>query len=379
VLVEIRPGPLSNAGGHLMLAAAVNALNGVADVAVEPWIGPYRERAQLGLYQKLRIRRLGAAADVPVRLVPAKVRSRYGVVGEAEIRALLDASGYAFGDRFPARRMRILGDTMRRFRAAGKGVVMLPQAFGPFTTDPVRDLARRALESADLIYARDARSKDHVHDLGIGRDHVAIAPDFTGSVKGIPPGDAGAWSQRVAIVPNVRMTTSTDAATAAAYVPAIARAMRHVRLRGLEPVIVLYESVDDVALARELGEAAGGARTVAGVDPLALKGILASCRLVIASRYHAAASALSSGVPSLVTGWSHKYVQLLRDYGVDELFVSPAELGADGLRRVDDLLDSPERERVRRIIEQGRAAVEASTAAMWTGVRQALTGAGESR
>jgi polysaccharide pyruvyl transferase WcaK-like protein len=42
-----------------------------------------------------------------------------------------------------------------------------------------------------------------------------------------------------------------------------------------------------------------------------LKNVIASCEVIIASRYHSSVAALSSGVPTLVVGWHYKYEELL--------------------------------------------------------------------
>ena len=49
-----------------------------------------------------------------------------------------------------------------------------------------------------------------------------------------------------------------------------------------------------------------------------LKNVIASCEVVIASRYHSCVAALSSGVPTLVVGWHYKYEELLHWYGQDK-------------------------------------------------------------
>jgi colanic acid/amylovoran biosynthesis protein len=54
---------------------------------------------------------------------------------------------------------------------------------------------------------------------------------------------------------------------------------------------------------------------------VALKQYLGESHLVIASRFHALMGALSQGVPSIGTSWSHKYEMLFDEYGCPEMLL----------------------------------------------------------
>ena len=56
-----------------------------------------------------------------------------------------------------------------------------------------------------------------------------------------------------------------------------------------------------------------------------LKNEIASCEVLVASRYHSCVAGLSAGVPTLVIGWHWKYEELLTLYGQEE-WVLPTEL-----------------------------------------------------
>jgi len=61
---------------------------------------------------------------------------------------------------------------------------------------------------------------------------------------------------------------------------------------------------------------------VANITSTALKNCIASCEIMIASRYHSCVASLSSGVPLLVVGWHYKYEELLHWYGQDKWILS---------------------------------------------------------
>lgn len=67
-----------------------------------------------------------------------------------------------------------------------------------------------------------------------------------------------------------------------------------------------------------------------------IKDIIASCEVIIASRYHSCVAALSSGVPTLVIGWHYKYEELLRWYGQDKWGLSTDECDSEKLISIFD-------------------------------------------
>ncbi|MCK4817784.1 polysaccharide pyruvyl transferase family protein, partial [bacterium] len=54
------------------------------------------------------------------------------------------------------------------------------------------------------------------------------------------------------------------------------------------------------------------------LTPSELRVLIGQLDLFIASRFHAFISALCMEVPTLVFGWSHKYHEVLKDFGLEE-------------------------------------------------------------
>jgi polysaccharide pyruvyl transferase WcaK-like protein len=377
-MIEARPGSFINKGGELMMRAIVGELGSEAELAVEPWIAPYRERARLGLFQKLWVRRLGPAAAVPATVLPRAVRRRFGIVAEDQIDAVLDASGFRYtdDDRHGARSARELAGNARRWRRRGKTVVLLPQAMGPFRTPAVREPFLRALEAVDLVYARDARSEAHLQEIAPGDERIRRAPDFTIALEGRRPVDLAARvgaGPFACLVPNDRMLERTSAEVAAGYDDFLRACAREVASLGLRPVLVLHESDRDAAFVERLRDALGpDPRVVVEPDPLVLKGILGAATIVISSRYHALISAMSQGIPVVATGWSHKYATLLEDFGIPgqliDVLAEPPELQA----RLAAAAEGPARTAMTDTLRRRASDQAAQVTAMWAEIRGRL-------
>lgn len=82
-----------------------------------------------------------------------------------------------------------------------------------------------------------------------------------------------------------------------------------------------------------------------------LKNIIASCEVMIASRYHSCVAALSSGIPTLVVGWHYKYEELLHWYGQDDWAIPMSECTS---KKLISMFDSfwEQRDELKRIINE---------------------------
>jgi len=377
VIVEVRGANTRNKGAELMLRSIAHELEGDHSVAVGPRSGSYDERARMGLMQKVENPALPAGwLALASRALPRKVRrhasSEYGLVFEPDIGALLDASGFAYSDQFDVGRSVIAAERVERAKSSGQRVVLMPQAFGPFESASRREAFRRIVGGADLVFARDRISMEHVLDTGGRNDHVRLAPDFTCLLSGaLPPG--AELSNRLAfVVPSAKLLTQTTDEVGESYLPFLASTVETLRSMGLDVRLLQHERDDGRVIEALQSQLPVAAPEISFECALHLKGIISRAGIVVGSRFHALVSALSQGVPALAVGWSHKYEMLFDDYGCPEHVVQPTIEGpalGDHLRQ---LVEEPMRSELVDSLQEHAAVERGRAREMWTEVRSLL-------
>jgi len=84
----------------------------------------------------------------------------------------------------------------------------------------------------------------------------------------------------------------------------------------------------------------------------------------VSSRFHGLISALSAAVPALACGWSHKYAELMSDYGCPEFNVDLNDK-ASWQPKLDDLIAAGASPEYRRKLAQAGDAQRALSEGMW--------------
>lgn len=374
MIVEIRGTGFSNKGAELMLAAIVDRLGRSMpqiQLVTSTSIGPYQRRARYGLFQKFAPEEQGRMGWLIKRVLHRGYQGNYGLVSHDQIDAVLDASGFALGDSWETRWVEGAAKTFAFWRNQNKKVILLPQAFGPFERPQVRQAARRALLSADLIFARDSDSHDHVSNLVPHHAGVYRAPDFTNLVDVARTRHLQRGGRLAIIVPNSQMLKHGPAEARSRYVDFMTKCAEHLLVRGLEPSIVLHEERSDNELAEQISQSiSGGLPIVRESCPLVLKGLIGQSSITIGSRFHGLVNALSQGIPSIGTSWSHKYRYLFEDYGRPHWLVDSLDETERCLNLIDGILNNREDESAHlRAMSNG---LKEKSEEMWTIVEEFL-------
>ena len=347
-------------------------------------IGTFAERRAAGLRSHVWMtnRQRDKLPGVPAVLasagnaLPRTLLRRYEMVKDREVDVILDASGFAFSDQWGPGKAEKMASLCQRWKAAGKRIVLLPQAFGPFTTARTRDATAEILRNVDLVFARDESSFENLNELRSDPAKVRLAPDFTTLLEPVPSHNAAHLVGRSCVIPNVRMLDKTAGGTSDAYLEFLVRVTSELTNGGDKPFVLIHEKTDRT-LAEQLRDSVlkrhgVDVEIVSRPSALELKAIIGSSRLVVGSRFHGLVSALSQSVPCIATGWSHKYMELFRDYGVEEHAVQ-VTAAADAAVPLIERLRSPEVYNATRLRLSEKAGAQKEAArAMWDDIRAAL-------
>jgi colanic acid/amylovoran biosynthesis protein len=365
MIVEVTNTFTRNKGSELMLVAIREHFSDHSDVelAVDQFFGSYAERAKHGLRQRITLNGWGRSR-VAVALMPEEFRRAFGLVVREDVDVLLDAAGFAFGDQHPPQRTVQFADRVEAAKRAGKPVILLPQALGPFEKPVVRGAFARIVDAADLVFARDDVSMQHAQDAVGPQNHLRQAPDFTNLV--MPKLAAGdGTTDRACIVPNERVIENAETEEkAAAYVPFIAQCIEAIESEGLCPVLLIHGR-NDRGLADDIQRHVGRKVPLREEhDPVALKRYIGESRLLVGSRFHALVGALSQGVPAVGTSWSHKYEMLFEEYGCESMLL-PVPAQNEQIRERITAAKDAEHSGLETRIRTRAEALQNETRAMW--------------
>ena len=354
-----------------MLIAATRAIRSALPdviIAVAPdSTHPFQLRAEQGLWHRAELTVAGRNLGSAIAVIPRRLRQRYGFVTDSEVDVVVDAAGLAYSDHWgPAATL----DLARRsvsWKARGKKLILLPQAFGPFRPGKLQDAVKRIVDSAHLIFARDRVSYGHLVEIAGEQPSIRQAPDFTNLLSWADPGNlAPCFGKPVALVPNYRMIDKTTPAESAAYVDCMRYCAVQLKEQGMDPFLLIHEGKRDNELGEEINRGLAEPLTLFWPDdPLVAKGIIQRCKGVIASRFHALVSALSLGVPALGTSWSHKYNELFRDYNCTECLLHSLRSRGELNRALALISSDTRRLELKSVIARRSEALKYDTRSMW--------------
>ncbi len=257
------------------------------------------------------------------------------------------------------------------------------QALGPFRTPMNRWLARRCLPRVSAIVARGAITQSHLRDLGLGDVPVCADVAFAMPVDSEAAASADSLCQDTFFHSHlIGVSPSTVVERYCAkrgidYTAIMAGFVDHVtETYGANVVIFAHAARPGGAKSRTndlptCGRVYQGVRAKdrcrfldVALSAGELRHIIGKTRFFLASRFHAMISGLAMGVPTLLVGWSHKYLEVLDMFELGEWQMDYSALSLEKLAaRFARLVESEQEIRAR--IEAHLPDVLASSRRNW--------------
>ncbi len=252
-----------------------------------------------------------------------------GLVKRKDISLVLNASGFSLGDQwvgsYSLQSNKKYVDVLKSYKKNGAKIVYLPQACGPFESDLARDRISRSSKYIDLFYARDEFSYNCIKCF-FPPSKVKLCNDFTipflldenRNNKSCDP----IKKKKVVIVPNEKMKTHQSDFLYNKYISFLCEFIKKYR-NDWNIEFLIHGGPEDKVIADEINNNLTGTELscIENLSCIDAKKKLKDAFFVISSRYHALVSALSWGVPCVSLGWSHKYFYLMKDFGIEDLFL----------------------------------------------------------
>jgi colanic acid/amylovoran biosynthesis protein len=329
--ILIRKAGFVNKGAQLMLYACVAEVKRVfpdANIVIEPTSEagafPFSKYARHGFFPRAYVYRFGVNLAAPLSIFPKKLREFLGIVIDKEIDLVLDAAGFAYSDQFGIENCNELRYNIKKFSRHKTRYILLPQAFGPFVNNKMRQTAKEALNLATFVYARDRSSMRYLSEIGITR--AKLCGDFTNLLQGelVNALDVKRFGN-FPIIPNTKVYEKQKHITKNDYINFIIMIFDAAEANGYKPYFLNHEGRKDNDLISELLDRRPHAQALRNLGALEIKHVIGSSQLVFSSRFHGIVSGLAQGVPVISTGWSHKYKELFEDYNFHIGLLSEAD------------------------------------------------------
>ena len=230
----------------------------------------------------------------------------------------------------------------------GVPTVKAAQALGPFKTQPNRLLARIVLPRLAAVCARGSRTREHldtlhlsnvtnVADLAFSLDEAGSLPTHVSEAL-VPTGGKFVVVMPSSVVRGLFESSGGD------YVSAVATLIRGIRETSGLGVVVAPHSyrvghpegrMNDGPVCQEVVARCSEDPMVVGIDEDLsageLRHLIGMSEVLVTSRFHAMISGLSTYTPTVVVGWSHKYREVLDDFGLTNFGMDSATLSTPQL------------------------------------------------
>lgn len=335
-----------------------------------------RKKITKAMEDDLGIKCLTIAKNSTSRLLLALILAKFGIVGSdykklydhiAQSDVVMDLNGICFCSQLRGKNLhfpRNLLSVITTFPCAylaknlGKLSVKCPASYGPIIKKDDVIAARYATRKLfDVIYAREMESKKQLNKYA-SHMNISVVPDLANMMPYVKVKNITAKSVGISVSHQIIKQWKADEQ----YIKCMTSLIEHIIMKhGLKVVLIPNEypcnkAYNDISVAYEIKRILHDNSNVEILDvenmqSSAVKNVIASCDIIVASRYHSCVAALSSGVPTLVVGWHYKYYELLELYQQQKWILSEENCSSAELIHMFDKLFG-QKETIRTDIEK---------------------------
>lgn len=238
----------------------------------------------------------------------------------------------------------------------GVPLVKYSQALGPFRNPYNRFLAKWILPKAELVIARGRATYENLASIGVTKNAALCADgaftmpqdEKTEREVRIKCGRAGLEKERTVAFSISSVVEKKCRKQGVDYCRIMAEFAVYLTRRGYQ--VFLFPNAARMASqkprnndlmvgdavyenARRMGADDGLIWERREMPPEEIRAYIGRSRFLVASRFHAMVFALTEQVPVMLIGWSHKYQEVLEQFGLGEYAADFSELRVDGLKK----------------------------------------------
>ncbi len=259
---------------------------------------------------------------------------------------VLDASGISFVD---GREKFLIFNILTLFPAlaAGTRIVKVAQAMGPFEHKLNRLCAKTVLPHLDWVVARGDQTRAFLEELHLRKVRIEQFSDIAFSLR-CTPEDARAATKilehaagrKIAGISPSQVVWKLCESKGIDYLAVMREVTEALLADGYYCVVFPHSAREntgkthnnDLILLKRfhamLPENPSLLKLEAELEAGVLRELIGRFEFLVASRFHAIISAMATGVPAVVIGWSHKYQEVLAPFELAEFVLGYEDLTA---------------------------------------------------
>lgn len=381
-----------NKGAASMLEAAVQTLRSADPTASFSLLSVYPEGDRaLNEYESLDVLRADAlylgvvinSLALLYRLLPPLrrlLRRNLQIRAIAEADVFLDQGGITFVD---GREIFLLYNLASILPALfiGTPVVKCSQAMGPFKGRLNRLCAKSVLPRIERILARGERSRQHLNELGLSNVDLVADYAFALDVTQLAAAEAqkaldgtgfSRESVNIGVFPSEVMRKKL-AADGLSYEKLMVELIEKITLEFEACVYLIPHSIrrtekrhnNDIPVCDDIYAALKDKSSCVYLKEITsaqqIRYAIGKMDCVVVARFHAMVSALATATPVFVTGWSHKYQEVLDMFNLSHSALHESDLSLDAaMRGIREMVER--KEIIRAQISSALPAVQKSAA-----------------